>query len=71
MKNTTAIYLCFGGKKLKIPVNPEEIKIKYPSNNKEYDVIGIGKVLVQKKPGLKEISWEEFFPKRYRIAVCE
>ena len=30
MKNTTAIYLCFGGKKLKIPVNPEEIKIKYP-----------------------------------------
>ncbi len=63
MKSTTAIYLCFGGKKLKIPVNPEEIKIKYPSNNKEYDVIGIGKVLVQKKPGLKEISWESFFPR--------
>lgn len=41
MENTTAIYLRFG-KKLKIPVNPETIEIKYPSNDKEYDVLGVG-----------------------------
>lgn len=45
-----------------IPVNPEEINIKYPSDNKDYDVIGIGKVVVPRKPSLKEISWESFFP---------
>lgn len=61
MKNTTAIYLKFG-KKLKIPVNPETVEIKYPSNDKEYDVLGIGKVTVQRRPGLKEVSWESFFP---------
>lgn len=62
LKNTTSIYLKFGSTKIRIPVNPEEIKIKYPSNNKEYDVIGIGQVVVQKRPGLKEVSWEGFFP---------
>lgn len=61
MKNTAAIYLQFG-KKLKIPVNPETIEIKYPSNDKEYDVLGVGKVNVQRCPGLKEASWESFFP---------
>lgn len=45
-----------------IPVNPEEISIKYPSDNKDYDVIGIGQVVVPRKPALKEISWESFFP---------
>ena len=54
MENTTAIYLRFG-KKLKIPVNPETIEIKYPSNDKEYDVLGVGKVTVQRRPGLKEV----------------
>ena len=61
LKNTASIYLKFGGK-LKLPVNPEEIKIKYPSNNKEYNVLGIGQIVVQKKPGLKEVSWDSFFP---------
>lgn len=61
LKNTASIYLRFG-KKLKIPVNPETIEIKYPSNHKEYDVLGIGQIVVPRKPGLKEVSWEGFFP---------
>lgn len=61
LKSSTSIYLKFGSK-LKIPVNPEEIEVKYPSNNKEYDVLGTGKIVVPRKPGLKEVSWESFFP---------
>lgn len=61
LKNTVSIYLKFG-KKLKIPVNPEKIEIKYPTDHKEYDVLGLGKIVIPKKPGLKEISWECFFP---------
>lgn len=60
-KSSASIYLKFGNK-LKIPVNPEEIEIKYPSNNKEYEVLGTGQIVVPRKPGLKEISWESFFP---------
>lgn len=62
LKNTISIYLKFGNTKLRIPVNPEKIEIKYPGNHKEYDVLGIGQVVVQKRPGLQEVSWEGFFP---------
>ena len=56
------IYLKFGGTKMILPVNPEEITIKHPTDNKEYDVIGLGQIVVQRKPSLKEVSWEGFFP---------
>lgn len=62
LKNTTSIYLKFGSTKIRIPVNPEEIEIKYPSNNKKQDIIGVGEVVVQKRPGLREVSWKGFFP---------
>lgn len=58
------IYLKFGSTKMIIPVNPEEITIKHPTDNKEYDVIGLGQIVVQRKPSLKEVSWEGFFPAR-------
>ena len=50
------IYIEFGGGRMLIPVNPEEIEVSHPSNNKDYDVIGIGQVVVQRMPALKEIS---------------
>ena len=56
------IYLKFGSQKVLLPVNPEEISISYPTDNKDYDVIGTGQVVVQRKPALQEVSWEGFFP---------
>lgn len=56
------IYLKFGSSKMVIPVNPEELSVKYSTDNKEYDVIGVGQIVVQRKPSLKEVSWEGFFP---------
>ncbi len=61
LKNTCSIYLVLG-RKLKIPVNPKEIEINLPSNNKEYEVLGVGTIVVPRKPGLKTVSWESFFP---------
>ncbi|MEY8339074.1 hypothetical protein AALB16_13835 [Lachnospiraceae bacterium 62-35] len=61
LKSGVSIYLKFG-EKLKIPVNPEELEIRYPSDHKEYDVLGIGQIVMPGKPGLREISWESFFP---------
>ena len=41
LKNGCSIYLVFAGKKVKLPVNPEEIETKHPTNHKTYDVIGV------------------------------
>ena len=62
LKNTTSIYLKFGSTKIRIPVNPEEIEIKYPTDHKTYDVIGLGEIVVPRRPSLREVSWESFFP---------
>lgn len=55
----TDIYLKFG-KKIKIPVNPSEINITAPTNNKTYEVLGKGEVVVQMPSGLKEVSFESY-----------
>lgn len=57
----TKIYLKFGSR-ITIPVNPEEITIAYPSVNKTYEVLGVGEIVVPKKPGLQEVSWEGYLP---------
>ena len=62
IKNGCSIYIKFGSRKVKLPVNPEEIEIKYPTDHKTYSVIGIGEIVVPRKPSLKVVSWESFFP---------
>lgn len=61
-RNTCSIYVKFGKKKVKIPVNPEEPVIQRPTNHKKYEVLGLGEIVVPKKPSLKTVSWECFFP---------
>ena len=62
--NGTNIYLKFG-RRIRIPVNPEEIEINYPSNNATYSVLDVGEIVVPMSPGLTEVSWEGFFPAFY------
>ena len=42
IKNGCCIYIKFGSKKIKLPVNPEELEIEYPTNHQTYDVLGKG-----------------------------
>lgn len=60
--NGCSIYITFGGKKMKIPVNPEKIEIEHPSDNKKYNVLGKGEIVVPRRPSLRVASWESFFP---------
>ena len=59
--NGTSIYLQFG-RKIKIPVNPSDISIKRPSNNKTYEVLDKGEIVVPMPAGLTEVSFESFIP---------
>lgn len=63
LSNQCSIYLKFGSKKIKIPVNPKEIEMEYPTDHETYDVLGIGEIVVPKRPSLQSASWECFFPK--------
>lgn len=61
LRKEAAIYIRFG-RRLKIPVLPEEIEDSMENNDKTYNVLGVGQVAVLKKPKLREISWKSFFP---------
>lgn len=71
LSSSAAIYIEFDRHKMRIPVNPEEIEISYPTDNQEFDVIGVGKVVVPRKPSLKEISWESWFPSSFSDPYIE
>lgn len=62
MRPETMIYLKIGGTRITIPVNPPEISVSHPTIDKTAEVAGIGEVLIPQKPGLREVSWESFFP---------
>lgn len=34
LKSKYSVYVIFAGKKVKMPVNPEEVNIKYPTDHK-------------------------------------
>ena len=53
IKNGCCIYIKFGSKKIKLPVNPEELEIEYPTNHQTYDVLGKGEIIVPRKPSLR------------------
>lgn len=62
MSPDTMIYVKIGGKKYTLPVNPEEIEVSHATNDQTADIAGIGEVLIPQKPGLREVSFQSFFP---------
>lgn len=62
MNPLTKIYLKIGGKKITIPVNPEEVEVKHPTEDKTENILGVGEVLIPVKPSLREVSFKSFFP---------
>ncbi|MCD9026053.1 LysM peptidoglycan-binding domain-containing protein [Cohnella silvisoli] len=51
-----------GAQKLELPIMPEKIEISGDGGGKVYTVAGLGEINVIKDRGLKEISFESFFP---------
>ena len=58
------LYFERDGTVLRIPVNPEGYTIQKEGDNAEYNVLGLGPVMVPRKPKLQVISWEGYFPGR-------
>ena len=52
-----------GFKAFALPVNPQEVAITYPGNSNQYDVEGIGQIIIPRLPNLATVSFESFFPR--------
>lgn len=47
---------------IEIPVNPQEYTISYPTENKIYNILSIGDVVLPELPSLMEVAWDSYFP---------
>ncbi|WP_028593219.1 LysM peptidoglycan-binding domain-containing protein [Paenibacillus assamensis] len=64
------MFLKFGGEQVEIPVLPEKLEISSPGHNETVTVMGIGEINKLKRKGLREVSFESFFPAHYEPYVA-
>lgn len=48
---------------IELPVNPSEVTITYPANPTNYDVEGVGDIIVPRIPKLATVTFDSFFPR--------
>jgi hypothetical protein len=56
------IFIVYKGDTVQIPVNPSDLKIATPGNNKTYPIVSLGEINVLKNPKLSTIGFSCFFP---------
>lgn len=52
-----------GYSNIELPVNPQDVTITYPGNPTNYDVEGVGEIIVPRIPKLATVTFESFFPR--------
>lgn len=62
--NRFGLFFTRGGTVIRLPVNPAKLPVEKESDNGEYNVLGIGPIMVPRTPSLKEIPISSFFPGR-------
>lgn len=48
---------------IELPVNPQDVTITYPANPTNYDVEGVGDVVIPRIPKLASVTFDSFFPR--------
>lgn len=67
--NNYGIFFSYGGRVIRLPINPEELPVVREGNNQTYNVLGIGDVTISRRPKQKEVSIEGYFPGRVDSSV--
>ena len=58
------LFVSGSGGSLQIPVNPEKYPIEKNNENGEYNVLGVGPIMIPRIPKLQVISWDGLLPGR-------
>lgn len=61
-QNLYGLYLSRDGATIRLPVNPESYAIDSDNNNSEYNVLGVGPIMIPRTPKLKNVSWSGLLP---------
>lgn len=65
------IYIISSGQQLRLPVLPDEVSVTYDGDNTQYNVIGIGEVVIPRHNKLATVTIDSFFPRNmYTSATC-
>lgn len=67
--NNFGIFFSKGTAVIRLPVNPEKLPVESQCENGDYNVLGIGPVMVPRMPGLKEVTISSYFPGRVSPGV--
>lgn len=62
MANKYGLYLAREGTTVRLPVNPESYKISRDNDNAEYNVMGVGPIMVPRTPKLAKVTWSGLLP---------
>ena len=62
VKTYYGIYFTGSGGMVRLPINPEKLPVSRDNDNAEYNVLGIGPIMVPRTPKLKELSFSGLFP---------
>lgn len=49
---------------VRLPINPETLPVSRDSENSDYNVFGLGPIVVPRLPGLRKVTIESYFPGR-------
>lgn len=62
IKTYYSIFFTGPGGVVKLPINPEKLPVTRDNDNKEYNVLGIGPIMVPRTPKLQERTFSGLFP---------
>lgn len=64
MAESYGLFFSGNGQTVRLPVNPETFPIERTTDNGDYNVLGIGQIVIPRTPQLKTITLSSFFPGR-------
>lgn len=62
--NNFGLFFTRDGTVIRLPVNPEKLPMARDNDNSEYNVLGIGPIMIPRIPKLREVTISSFFPGR-------
>ena len=73
MANNFGLFFTRDGQVIRLPVNPEQLPVEKDNANDDYNVLGIGPIMVPRTPKQRVVTISSFFPvgKRYSFMPAD
>lgn len=64
MANNFGLFFARDNVVIRLPVNPEKLPVERDNENDDYNVLGIGPIMVPRTPSLRVVTISSYFPGR-------